>query len=104
MTKGTSDLSGVKAGDNVFVVWQRRRGQSDENVGAEEVVRVGRKYAYISRYSREQAFCRKTGRSAHGDSNARRNGYGFDVYLREEDYRKEQARKGLSTGWVGLSI
>lgn len=41
MTKGISDLSGVKAGDKVFVVWQRRRGQSDENVGSEEVVRVG---------------------------------------------------------------
>ncbi len=84
-------LSDLKAGDRVFVVWQRRRGQAEERAGIETVVRVGRKYAYIKEYSQEAAFCRKTGCSVHDrDSNARANGYGFDVYLREEDYRKEQ--------------
>ena len=81
----------LKVGDQIFVVWQRRRGQKEERSRVETVVRVGRKYAYIEQYSREAAFCRNTGRSVHDrDSNARANGYGFDVYLREEDYRKEQ--------------
>lgn len=84
-------LSGIKAGDQVFVVWQRRRRQTEERTETKTVVRVGRKYGYIKAYSQDAAFCLKTGRSVHGnDCNARANGYGFDVYLREEDYRKQQ--------------
>lgn len=83
-------LRNLKVGDTVFVVQQERRGQ--EPVTSREVIaRVGRKYAYFARYCGEVPFCRETGKSHHpGECNARANGLGFDVYQREEDYRREQ--------------
>lgn len=93
LVKQKEGLAGLKVGDPVFVVWQRRRGDTEERSGFETVVRVGRKYAYIKRYryGDVEPFCRKTGCSVHNrDCNARANGYGFDVYLNEEAYRKEQ--------------
>lgn len=82
----------VRAGDTVFVVYQGRRGDSEEKTSNEKVVRVGRKYAYIKPGPHfELPFCRKTGVSVHDiNSNARANGHGFNVYSSEAYYRKRQ--------------
>lgn len=83
-------LADVKVGDKVFVVHQRRRHSKDARSAFESVIRVGRKYAYLDGY-RERAFDLITGHSVHGkDDNARLNGYGFDVYISDEDYRRKE--------------
>lgn len=55
---------------------------------------MGRKYAYYDGGYQEFKFCRETGVSVHSrDSNARVNGWGFDVYLSEMDWREKEYRK-----------
>lgn len=87
MNKPVTDLTGLKVGDTVFVVHQRQRHrelQTEEGV----IDRVGTKYAYLKRGQHwSMPFCKKTGISVHDrDSNARSNGYGFDVYRKKEDW------------------
>ena len=89
-TENSSTLSGVCEGTRVFVVHQRPRNSTEERAGWEVVSRVGRKYGYIQRFSREEKFELRTGFSCHGDCNARANGYGFDVYVSEDEYRRLQ--------------
>jgi hypothetical protein len=90
MTAKPKTIRDLKVGDTVFVVWQCRRGQPEERTSTETIRKVGRKYAYIERYRREEAFFRDTGESWDGDSRTRINGYGFDVYPCEADYRRKQ--------------
>lgn len=109
-TPQRNTLADIKVGDKVFVVHQRRRHSKDERSEFESVIRVGRKYGYLGGY-RERAFDLSTGHSVHGkDDNARANGYGFDVYINDEDYRRkeleldEKARlnRRISDRWKGL--
>ena len=87
-------FSGVKAGDSVFVVFQQSRYQKtnklDPECGEFTLSRVGKKYAYFKRYSDEVAFHLSSGTSHHGDSNARSNGYGFDVFKSEAEYIEQK--------------
>lgn len=48
-----------------------------------------KKYAYIKPYAKEEPFCRETGKSIHKECNTRANGYGFDIYLYEQDWKDE---------------
>jgi hypothetical protein len=85
-------------GDTVFVVKQNDRYRQREGLprkaSSEIVSRVGRKYAYIGEGHREEKFDRETGVSWHAPgTNARSNGYGFDVYVSEQAYNKEQSEK-----------
>ena len=80
-------LRDLKLGDSVFVVHQKRRYASEQKMEMKIITRVGRLYAYID----ADQFFRDTGSSHHGpDSNARANGYGFDVYVSEDAYRQKQ--------------
>jgi len=80
-------LRELNTGDEVFVVHQRRRGQTEQRTGIERVENVGRKFTYI----KSGKFHSDTGVSAHHpDSNERCNGLGFDVYLNESEWRREQ--------------
>lgn len=81
----------LTVGDEVFLVHQKSRGQSEERTAMLPVVRVGVKYAYVDLYGLETPFRRDTGESHHSESNVRSNGHGFDVYLCEADYRKRVA-------------
>ena len=94
----TKTLSDLKAGDEVFVVEQKRRHQKGEPTTYTATIdRVVRKYAYIKRTWQELAFDRRTGFSLHGkDCNARANGMGFDVYLTESDYLEREHAKAES--------
>lgn len=88
----------IKPGDTVFVVEQNNRHRTIEGkprkTSLQIVSRVGRKYAYIGEGYLEKRFDRKTGASFHGsDSNDRANGRGFDVYVNEQAYVKEQHDK-----------
>jgi hypothetical protein len=75
----------LKAGNQVYVVPQRRQSSKPSFV---EVIKVGRKYGYINQYGRQEPFDLLTGQSVHNDdSNARMNGWGFDVWPSEEAYR-----------------
>jgi hypothetical protein len=75
----------LKAGDQVYMVAQSRRSLKPWHT---EVVKVGRKYGYILEYGRQKPFNLLTGQSVHNDdSNARTNGWGFDVWPSEEAYR-----------------
>jgi hypothetical protein len=85
-----STISDVREGTRVFVVHQRPRHATEERVEWKTVVRVGRKYGYIKRFSREERFDLRTGFSTHGDCNARANRNGFDVYVSEDEYRRVQ--------------
>ena len=81
----TMSFKHLKAGDEVYLVNQSKRLNP---AGYIEVVRVGRKYGYIKRYGRQEPFDLLTGQSVHNDdSNARYNGWGFDVLPSEEAYR-----------------
>lgn len=80
----------LKPGDLVLVVTQKHRFH---NRRAEFVplTRVGRRYGYVDRYSREQAFDLKTGQSIHSsNSNVRSYGGGFDVFLGVDDFRRAE--------------
>lgn len=83
-----TDLTGLKVGDTVFVVHQRRRRGDKEDRTEESVVeKIGTKYAYIKQYRELVPFNKKTGISVHDPNhNARQNGYGFDVYRKAEDW------------------
>lgn len=87
-----TDLTNIKAGDTVYVVWQRsRRHKGPAKQSEETVLRVGRKYGYINPYGDEEPFHLSTGASHHdAESNARCNGFGFDVYRSKDEYEKEQ--------------
>jgi hypothetical protein len=82
-----NSIKDLKAGDTIFVVQQRRRGDKEDRTSTEVVTRVGTKYAYYEQYNREQPFHRTNGESAHKEWNERVNGFGFDVYLCEEEWR-----------------
>jgi hypothetical protein len=87
-----TDLMDVKVGDSVFIVPQKQRwGQQQEGFTA-VVSSVARKYAIAKtdgQWVREYCFHRNCGASKEApDSNERANGYGFDVYHSEDEYRK----------------
>ena len=102
MTKFFPDL---KAGDAVFVVYQRGpHGFSVARSGTEIVTRVGRLYGYARVYGVEAPFLLSTGMSHHpGDHNARANGFGFDVYPSKADFHAaEAARRQAADLWEKL--
>lgn len=82
-------LRGLKPGDTVYVVHQAKQRETDRRVEAVPVVKIGRKYGYVAHRIGDQGkFSLDTGESCHDPNhNARVNGYGFDVYLREEDWQ-----------------
>lgn len=83
-------------GDLVYVVPQRNRRHHGDHAGnLMPISKVGRKWCYIERwYGLPGAFDPTTGASVHKDSNARVNGYGFDVYESEAAYMQaEQDRQ-----------
>ena len=84
-------LSELNVGDNVFVVWQRRRGDDgDRRTEVLPIAKVGRKYLYIEIHRRLTQFDRETGISVHKESNVRANGMGFDVYQSREAWEAQQ--------------
>lgn len=104
-------FEGLKVGDAVYVVFHR-------GIGAKHgtVTKVGRKYGYV-RYSyaggvlrsEESPFCLWTGESVDGkDTNARRNGWGYDVYHSQTDYEvhleENRRRDKLASLFVNQSI
>lgn len=98
-------LVDVKVGDLVYVAWQGRGGRAN---GYVEVTKVGREYAYFSLDLSNYRFHRENGLSAdERDSNARANGWGFDVYLTELDYtnlmhyqsQAKRLKERLVDGW-----
>lgn len=76
----------------MFVVHQLRREKTEHRTETIAVEKVGNKYGYVSSRLGEQGkFSLDTGESCHDPTRpARANGYGFDVYLREEDWQREQ--------------
>lgn len=77
----------LKAGDVVYVVRQRYRGQKGEAVSGVATVTKVTKYGYVCVNNVESPFSKLTGESVHvPNHNQRSNGYGFDVYTTEEDY------------------
>lgn len=88
----------IKPGDQVYIVPGKR---SSGETGFTEVLRVGKKYGYIKRRFYEEPFNLLTGNSVdHKDSNARHNGYGFDVWPSEEAYRAHIATTEANTRLV----
>lgn len=88
----------LKVGDKVFVAWQRtrydRENGNPQRASTETVTKVGRKYGYFGEGPWERKFRLDNGQSHHdNDCNARSNGYGFDVFLRGEDFVKQEAAK-----------
>ena len=78
----------LEPGDSVFVVYQKQRHKSELRTETAVVTKVGRKYASIGEGWNEKKFDLETGASVHKpDSNARTNGFGFDVYMTEADYQ-----------------
>lgn len=93
MSDKPKTLRDLKVGDTVFVVQQASRGKTLRRCSTEVITKVGRKYGYFGGGNTwEQAFQLSTGASYHGIEGhcTRMNGYGFDVYLCEADYLKEQ--------------
>lgn len=89
-------LSGLKAGDEVFVVEQKRRGGCagyEPRRLTATVERVGRKYGYVrlNQWGDPAPFILDNGKSFHGEHTCatRSNGDGFDVYPSEQHYRDE---------------
>ena len=85
-------LKNLNAGDTVFVVEQRRishpLGGKSLETHTEPVLKVGKKYGYLSASWGGTPFCLETGHSVHKDAhNTRANGCGFDVYLDENEYK-----------------
>lgn len=94
-----SPLADLRVGDTVFVVyglssWVARRGD-EPRTEIKEIVKKGRLYGYIEHYCSEAKFSLKTGWSVHENDNVRRNGFGFDVYATEDEYRQKIAGKKL---------
>jgi hypothetical protein len=95
----------LKAGDQVYLIEQAKQSNTARYL---KVVKVGKKYGYILRHGREVPFDLLTGQSVHNnDSNARRNGQGFDVWPCKESYdehiAKLEERQRLSTRIASLS-
>jgi hypothetical protein len=96
----------IKVGDQVFVVHQKSRHQTERRAELKTVTKVGREYGYIG----DMKFSLRDGMSSHKDHNARCNGFGFDVYKKEQDYlddvlaTSEYKRLGgrLLSTWHGL--
>ena len=95
-----ADLSKVKAGDELFIVfdlspWQARNGDSAKTELV-SVVKAGRKYIYLDGF-REPV--EKNGKSWHGDytENAHRNGHGYRAYLDKADYELEKREQETRT-------
>lgn len=88
------DLRDVKVGDAVWIKPQHSRWGGDQPGFIAEVCKVARVYAracigsgYATTY---HEFHRDTGASKEKpDSNARANGFGFDVYHSEDEFKKE---------------
>ena len=94
-----ADLSKVKVGDELFIVfglssWQARNGDSARTKLA-SVVKAGRKYIYLDGF-REPV--EKNGRSWHGNyTNAHSNGHGYHAYLDKADYELEKREQEART-------
>ena len=95
-----TDLSKVKAGDELFIVfglssWQARNGDSARTELA-SVVKVGRKYIYLDGF-RDPV--EKNGKSWHGDytDSAHSNGHGYHAYLDKADYELEKREREART-------
>ena len=95
-----TDLSKVKAGDELFIVfglssWQARNGDSARTELA-SVVKAGRKYIYLDGF-REPV--EKNGKSWHGDhtGSAHSNGHGYRAYLDKADYELEEREQVART-------
>ena len=95
-----ADLSKVKAGDELFIVfgltsWQARNGDSARTQLA-AVVKAGRKYIYLDGL---RAPVEKNGKSWHGDYTgaAHSNGNGFRAYLDKADYELEKCGREART-------
>lgn len=83
-------LRDLKVGDEVFVVHQLRSGMLERKTATHKIIRVDRKYAELDSNLHGEKFCRDSGRSVHKpDHNQRINGFGFDVYRNEAEYRAE---------------
>ena len=79
----------LKAGDTVYVVPQKSRSGSDRTPYTATVSRIGRWYGYIAKSTGEMRFHLDTGASYDKDGIARVNGFGFDVYATEHEYKQE---------------
>jgi hypothetical protein len=109
-----ADLTDVKVGDTVWIVPQRQRWGKQENGFTATVTNVARKYAIAKtseQWVREYCFHRDCGASKEKpDSNARVNGFGFDVYHNEAEVeeldRQRKLRDALHnrvvTRWGGI--
>ena len=79
----------LKVGDMVFVVYQtKRRSTEPPRMRDAQVVRIGKKYGYCDDGIGEKCFRLSDWQSVHEDSNARCNGYGFDVYESRQEYER----------------
>jgi hypothetical protein len=95
-----ADLSKVRAGDKLFIVfgltsWQARNGESARTELA-SVVKAGRKYIYLDGFHHP---VEKNGRSWHGDytGSAHSNGHGYHAYLDKADYELEKRGREART-------
>ena len=95
-----TDLSKVKAGDELFIVfglspWQVRNGDSVRTELA-SVVKAGRKYIYLDGL---RAPVGKNGKSWHGDYTpaTHNNGNGYYAYLDKADYELEKREQEART-------
>lgn len=103
----------LKAGDTVYVVPQQSRYGSARTPHTATVSRVGRGYGYIAKSTGEMKFHLDTGESYDKDGLSRANGFGFDVYATEQEYKQEaddwyqyqrlKARLGAGSSMIKLS-
>lgn len=77
-------LRDLKPGDTVFVVPKKRCHVSGEHV----IAKIGNKYGYIDTQYGNPKFNLETGNSADTGSNDHANGYGYRVFLSEDEYNK----------------
>ncbi len=80
----------------VFVAPQKQRHGPVPVPYSATVVRVGSIYGYIEKAGTERPFYLWNGKSYHKDTNARANGFGFDVYASEQEYLKETHERSES--------
>jgi hypothetical protein len=81
-----SNLKDLQVGDKVFVVRQKGRRAVGEQTSFETITKIGRKYGYI----KSGSFSLDNGQSVHNESYVRINGYGFDVFSTEAEYRQQE--------------
>ena len=96
----STSLKDLKVGDSVFVVQQQTRSCKEWRTSTEVISKVGTKYAYWKSHHREYPFHKDTGISAHKELNTRANGYGFDVYTCEEEWRLKLHTEESSSDWA----